>query len=130
MKETAKRRRSKAQIKADKEEELKRKEEIQAKLLAWPQLEKQLQQAQARVAWADSVNDGINGMMDSGILEEHEDGSFHAVADPVRREQNASKRKIRKTQLHQQQEAGMPRDDGQIRSSIVDEDPDVELDIE
>jgi len=39
MKSSAKRRRSKAQIKEEKKQEEKRKDEIQAKLLAWDDLE-------------------------------------------------------------------------------------------
>ena len=107
MKESAKRRRSKQQIREDKEEEKKQKEDIQAKLLAWNDLEAQLQSAQARLAWAQSVEDGINNMMDNGVIEEREDGSIGTVNDPARQEHIKSKRQIRKTQMHQQHESSM-----------------------
>ena len=56
MKPTAKRRRSKQQIKDDKEKEKKQKEEITAKLEAWPQLEAELERAHEKVKWAENVN--------------------------------------------------------------------------
>ena len=94
MKPGAKRRRSKAQIKEEKAIEDQRKLDIQAKLLAWPQLEKQLHDAQQKVQWAEGVHDGLEQMQDSGVIEQQDDGRFVAVADPVRQEQNASKRKL------------------------------------
>jgi len=97
MKATAKRRRSKAQIKDDKEREKKQKDEIQSKLLAWNDLEQELEKANSRLAWADSINNGINSMMDAGVLEQQNDGSFVAVGDPGRQEQIKSNRKSQKT---------------------------------
>ena len=55
MKETAKRRRSKAQIKQEKEEEQKRQLEVQAKLAAWPDVERQLENANSKLSWAKDV---------------------------------------------------------------------------
>ena len=54
--------------------------------MAWPELEKELENARAKVDWAQGVHNGLEGMMDAGVLEQEVDGSFTAVADPVRRE--------------------------------------------
>ena len=49
--------------------EEKRQLDTQAKLMAWPQIEKQLQEAQEKVQWAESIHNGLEAMQDSGVIE-------------------------------------------------------------
>jgi hypothetical protein len=69
MKSTAKRRRSKAQIKQERKDEEKRKEEIQAKLLAWDDLEAELEKKIQENKELAEVNQHVGQMFDNGVLK-------------------------------------------------------------
>ena len=68
MKPSAKRRRSKAQIKEQKMEEEKRKEEIQAKLLAWDELEAELEKKIVENKRLTDVNQAVGNLVDEGVI--------------------------------------------------------------
>jgi len=59
MKPSAKRRRSKAQIKEERKQEEQRKEEIQSKLLAWNDLERELEASDAKNKELQAVNNVV-----------------------------------------------------------------------
>ena len=90
---------------------------------AWPELEAELERANEKVAWAESVNKGINNMMDSGFLEDHGNGNYMPVADPQRQEQLQSKRKIQKKENDEKQL-------DQSLQDLINGEVDVDLDLE
>ena len=93
MKSSAKRRRSKAQIKEERKQEELRKEEIQAKLLAWDDLEAALRKETARNKELEEVNSYVGQMVEDGIIKQTANKVFEAVVDPNEREYIQSKRK-------------------------------------
>ena len=128
MKPSAKRRRSKAQIKEEKKQEEKRKNEIQAKMLAWNDLEAELEKQVEKNKMLENVHLQVSQMYEDGQIKQRVDGSFEAVVDPVEREQIRSKMKPNPQQQHAQmsQQESMSN----IRQSEVDEILDVDLGIE
>ena len=101
MKSSAQRRRSKAQIKDDKAREEQRKVEIQAKLLAYNQMERQLDAANAQNKELEQVNSMVHQMFEEGVIKQNDGGSFEAVVDPNERSFIQSKRR----ELREQSEA-------------------------
>jgi hypothetical protein len=93
MKSTAQRRRSKAQIKEDKAKEIKQKEEIQAKLLAWDDLEAELEKKISENKKLTEVNSIIGGMVENGVIKQVGEREFEAVVDPEERSHIQSKRR-------------------------------------
>ena len=130
MKPSAKRRRSKAQIKEERKQEEKRKAEIQAKLLAWDDIEAELERKTEENKLLKRVQSQVQGMWEEGQIKEVRSGVFEAVIDPVEREQIQSKRKsdIQKEQMAAQ--ASHQESMSQMRQSEVDEILDVDLNLE
>ena len=130
MKPSAKRRRSKAQIKEERKQEEKRKAEIQAKLLAWDDIEAELETKIEENKLLKRVQSQVQGMWEEGQIKEVRSGVFEAVIDPVEREQIQSKRKsdIQKEQMAAQ--ASHQESMSQMRQSEVDEILDVDLNLE
>ena len=128
MKPSAKRRRSKAQIKEEKKQEEKRKNETQAKMLSWNDLETELDKYVEKNKMLENVHLQVSQMYEDGQIKQRVDGSFEAVVDPVEREQIRSKMKPNPQQQHAQmsQQESMSN----IRQSEVDEILDVDLGIE
>ena len=93
MKPSAQRRRSKAQIKEDKLREQQQKEEIQNKLLAWSDLEAELEKQIAANKQLREVNEVVGQMVEDGIIKQTGEMQFEAVVDASEREQIQSKRK-------------------------------------
>ena len=67
-------------------QEEKRKQEIQAKLLAWDELEAELERATADNKRLTEVNQKVGQLVEEGIIKQNEDDSFVAVVDPLERE--------------------------------------------
>ena len=130
MKPSAKRRRSKAQIKEERKQEEKNKAEIQAKLLAWDDIEAELERKTEENKLLKRVQSQVQGMWEEGQIKEVRSGVFEAVIDPVEREQIQSKRKsdIQKEQMAAQ--ASHQESMSQMRQSEVDEILDVDLNLE
>ena len=94
MKSSCKRRRSKAQIKAEKKIEDQRKEEIQSKLLAWDSLEAELEKQIEKNKELTEVNHKVGQLVEDGVIKQVADGNFEAVVDSSEREHIRSKRKV------------------------------------
>ena len=87
MKPSAKRRRSKAQIKEEKAQEQQQKLDIQAKLLAWDNLEAELEKQIADNKQLTEVRDVVGKMVEEGVIKQTGNREFEAVVDPSERDQ-------------------------------------------
>ena len=130
MKSSAKRRRSKAQIKDERKQEEKRKEEIQAKLLAWDDVEAELENVRAKNTELQAVNNVVGQMVEDGIIKQTDNGAFEAVLNPDERVQIQSKRKFEREQLSEAHARSQEQSQSQINPSFQGEDIDVDLDLE
>ena len=98
MKATAKRRRSKAQIQEERKQEEVKKQEIQAKLLAWDELQAELEAKTIQNQQLIEVNNAVGQMVEDGVIKQTGERQFEAVVDPDEREQIQSKRKAELSQ--------------------------------
>ena len=130
MKATAKRRRSKAQIKADKKEEEQRKEEIQQKLLAWDSQEAALETATAENKQLTEINAVVGQLVEDGVIKQTGERSFEAVVDPLEREHIQSKRKSQQSEVEYPNVTVRQAYQDPEAMDIRHEDPDVDLNIE
>lgn len=76
MKSSAKRRRSKAEILAEKEAALKKELEIKEKLAAWSQLEAALEESERKRQKQDVFIAETQKMFDDGVLKQTPDGKY------------------------------------------------------
>ena len=61
------------------------------------------------MSWADSIEKGLNSVLDTGVIEQRLDGTYVSVDEPERQEQIKSKRKMQKVQHQNEQEAALAR---------------------
>jgi len=137
MKPSAKRRRSKAQIKEERKQEEARKRELQAKLLAWDGMEAELEKQKHANKQLTEVNHKVGQLVEDGVIKQVADGGFEAVVDPDEREHIRSKRKSAEQKIEMpaqysliEGQPGSIGDRSQLRQSEVDELLDVDLGIE
>ena len=131
LKQNTTRRRSKAQIKEDKKKDEQHKMEIQAKLLAWDDMEKQLQQAQSKIQWASGIESGFEALLAKGIMEQQANGSYSVIGDPKKQTEIAQKRRLQRHQMEQEsQKASKADEQSQIPGSEHNLAEDIEVDIE
>ena len=95
MKATAKRRRSKAQIKEEQKDEQRKQMEIAKKLAKYDEMEKQVEQTQSLIEEKESYRQLCSSMYDNGIIKQDENGTFVPVEDPLERESIRSKSKMK-----------------------------------
>ena len=111
-------------------QEEKRKQEIQAKLLAWDELEAELEKATADNRRLTQVNQKVGQLVEEGIIKQNEDDSFVAVVDPLEREfiQNVN---IKRRQSLNQSAANVSNDNQSAsQDPDIDRSIDVDLDLE
>jgi len=68
--------------------------DIQAKLEAWSDLERELAVRQDKIQKLEEVSNVVGQMFDAGVIKQTPDGSFEAVVNPNERDQIQSKRKM------------------------------------
>ena len=100
MKASAKRRRSKAQIKEEKNQEERKQTEVAEKLAAYQEMEEKLKLAEEMFKEKEYYRSLCDGLYNDGVIKQDIDGVIIAVDDPVERESIRTKSKQKtETQL-------------------------------
>ena len=98
MKASAKRRRSKAQIKEEKKAEERKQSEIAKKLSKYDEMEEKMKQAEALYEEKEQYRQLCDSLYNDGVIKQDVDGSIIAVEDQSERESIKTKSKQKKEQ--------------------------------
>ena len=102
MKQTSKRRRTKAQIEADKKNEEAKQQDTQAKLAQFASMEQRIATMEQSLSNASQMQAQVFNLMDHGVVKADADGNSWPVDDPREREsilQSKSKQNAQPSQL-------------------------------
>ncbi len=104
MKESAKRRKSKAQIKDEKKEEERKQKEIMRKVAEYDQMQSKM--AEAHKDWDEKENyrQLYNHLIGEGVIKQDETGNIIPIDDPSERESIRSKTKQKRIAEQSMQE--------------------------
>ena len=104
MKESAKRRKSKAQIQEEKKEEEKKQQEIKRKVAEYDKM--QAKMAEAHKVWNEKENyrQLYDHLIGEGVIKQDETGNIIPIEDPSERESIRSKTKQKRLADQSQQE--------------------------
>ena len=91
LKASAKRRRSKAQIKDEKQAEERKQQEIIRKLAAYDQMEQRVKETESIHEEKENYRQLCESLYVGGVIKQEADGTFVAVEDPAERESIRSK---------------------------------------
>ena len=93
LKATAKRRKSKQQLKDELAQEERKQKEIIRKLAEYETMEQKVKEAEGVKVMKDNYQQFLSDLYDNGIIKQNIDGTFASVDDPLERESIKSKSK-------------------------------------
>ena len=126
MKATAKRRKSKAQLKDEKKAEERKQNEITRKLAAYDEMEQKASQVEVIDAEKEQYRQLLNELYESGVIKQAQDGSIVEVEDPAEKEsiRSMSKKKAQNLPQAQPEQINSSQAHDPMSHPILDDDLD------